>query len=131
MRKIYDKRGTEIIVPKVNKNYNTVWLIKALVSENEELRKKAERIDYIHECQKRQRDEYIIKLIKKGYTMKFSDPTNQENFIIIHPSSKKGYKYAASYFDCKGPWSDRQMNNILEAARQVPEKWILDEIEWC
>ncbi len=60
----------------------------------------------------------------------FSSRTRQDEFVIVHPSTKSLGKWQVSFFDELGPVRDSQHGNVEDALKQVPpKKWKLKAFE--
>ena len=55
--------------------------------------------------------------INNNSTCKFE--LDKKHFAILHKSSKKNNTFQLSYFDEKGPYSDKEFNNLIDAVHYV------------
>ena len=61
----------------------------------------------------------VVNAIKKGEMIFHNPKSDQGNFAIIHPSSRKGWKWQASFFDERGAYHHESANDIASLLMEL------------
>jgi hypothetical protein len=53
----------------------------------------------------------------------YTHERDREEYAILHPSPKPGYKWQVSWFDDRGPWGDSPVDSCDDGLREVIDHW--------
>ena len=70
----------------------------------------------------------LFNKLKNYTTIKLQSKAYQNNYCIIHTSSKKLNTIQLSYFDNKGAYADKEVTSYKDALREVYKSYEIKEV---